>query len=82
MRRRLSNLLRDDEKRFHSSVSVVLSRRGAAFHSSKRTLSRSLVDFQLSDSASDSASATNFSLTIKDAARFASRTADSISLRS
>ena len=61
MRRRLSNLLRDDEKRFHRSASAFLSRRGAAFHSSSRTFRRSPVLFQLSERAKLSASTTIFS---------------------
>ena len=51
MRLRLSNLLREDEKRFHRSASVFFSNRGAAFHSSSKTLRRSPVDFQLSQIA-------------------------------
>ncbi|CAB4885060.1 unannotated protein [freshwater metagenome] len=60
-RRRLSNLFREAEKRFQKSASAFFSKRGAAFHSSRRTLRRSPVAFQESESASDSASATIFS---------------------
>ena len=64
VRRRLSNLLRDDEKRFQRSVSVFLSRRGADFHSSSSAFRRSPVTFQLVESARASASATIFSFSI------------------
>ena len=60
-RRRLSNLLREDEKRFQRSASAFLSNRGAAFHSSRSVFKRSPVAFQLSESARDSASAMIFS---------------------
>ncbi|CAB4939030.1 unannotated protein [freshwater metagenome] len=60
-RRRLSNLLREDEKRFQRSASAFLSKRGAAFHSSRSVFKRSPVAFQLSESARDSASAMIFS---------------------
>ena len=71
VRRRLSNLCREEEKRFHRSASIFFSNRGAAFHSSRSTLRRSPVTFQLSESASDSASTTIFSLTRTASAFFA-----------
>ena len=67
--RRLSNLLRDAEKRFQSSPSTFLSSRGADFHSSSSVFRRSPVTFQFSESARDSASATIFSFSTKTCSR-------------
>ena len=69
VRRRLSNLFREDEKRFQRSVSVFLSNRGADFHSSSSAFRRSPVTFQLVESLSDSASATIFSFSINTCAK-------------
>ena len=57
-RRRRSKLLRAAEKRFQSACSVPRSTRGATFHSSSSTRSRSPDAFQLVDSARPSASTT------------------------
>ena len=77
VRRLLSNLFRAPEKRFHSSPSVFLSSRGAAFHSSSKVLRRSPVAFQLVESTRDSASATRACFAATVAARFAALASDS-----
>ena len=75
VRRRLSNLFLEDENLFHKAASTFLSKRGAFFHSSNKTLSLAVVTFQATDSTKDSASATIFSLIAAASTLRASRSA-------
>ena len=62
--RRLANMVRADDMRFHRAASAVRSPCGAAFHSSSSSFSRSPLDFQcVASAAICSASVTIRSLT-------------------